>query len=410
MDSWTNFYHRQTTLEEQCLYDHFLERVEVESLGQLLKRFRSLFIDGVSYSDPQVWRSLGKLVSSKLADKEFKFILYRCSHILINRWQMQPRLHAAIPALVALFEMPPSGIAQSQTTLRLRRLVGFFLQSDQFAALKRLAQVMHQAVEAEQDVGNQPLGTLIRRYPCLYEHCLLAEGSTGEQRHRILQIRRQMQRQVEFDLSRYATAQLQRSPLGSVKNPTLLSDRQLNFALKHFTGKIDGTDTYRDQAQKFLTYSKQARSYREFKEDLYDYLIDSIEPDYGKHQFNQLLYAELQNLLAESDAQKLHNFDFLLSRTCMKLLNFLVVESPQNLHHFVFVDLIQNLGSTPTIGLLLKIVLLCKKVKFHLEKRFSILFNHYESHTRDGVSWLVDSLENLNVALSTNFGGISLCY
>jgi hypothetical protein len=54
--------------------------------------------------------------------------------------------------------------------------------------------------------------------------------------------------------------------------------------------------------------------------------------------------------------------------------------------------------------------LLCRKVKPYLEKRFSILFNHYESYSRDGVEWLIQALENLNVALSTNFGMVDLSY
>jgi hypothetical protein len=85
-----------------------------------------------------------------------------------------------------------------------------------------------------------------------------------------------------------------------------------------------------------------------------------------------------------------------------------VVESPQRPNHFIFVDLITNLGATLTIGLLLKIVLLCRKVKPYLEKRFAILFNHYESYTRDGVPWLITSLENLNIALSVHFGAADL--
>jgi hypothetical protein len=45
-----------------------------------------------------------------------------------------------------------------------------------------------------------------------------------------------------------------------------------------------------------------------------------------------------------------------------------------------------------------------------LEKRFSILFNHYESSQRDAVQWLVHAMENLNVALSTNFSTIDLSF
>jgi len=84
------------------------------------------------------------------------------------------------------------------------------------------------------------------------------------------------------------------------------------------------------------------------------------------------------------------------------------VESPQRPHHFIFVDLITNLGATMTTVLLLKIVLLGRKVKPYLEKRFSILFNHYESVTIDGIPWLVKFLENWNIASSIHFGSSDL--
>jgi hypothetical protein len=191
-----------------------------------------------------------------------------------------------------------------------------------------------------------------------------------------------------------------------VKNPTLLSDRELGVALKQFVGKVQGSSTYRDVAQSFLTHSSHTSSYKDFKDDLYEYLTASIDPAYGKRQFNDRLYDQLKNILPVCDSQK--PSEFLLVRTCSQLLNFLVVESPQRPNHFIFVDLITNLGATLTTGLLLKIVLLCRKVKPYLEKRFSILFNHYESSTRDGVPWLITSLENLNVAFSIHFGSADL--
>jgi hypothetical protein len=85
-----------------------------------------------------------------------------------------------------------------------------------------------------------------------------------------------------------------------------------------------------------------------------------------------------------------------------------VVESPQQPHHFVFLDLSSNLGVTGSIGLLLKIVLFCRKVKSDLEKRFSILFNHYATFPRNKVFWLIEALENLNLAFSLNWGNLIL--
>jgi hypothetical protein len=92
------------------------------------------------------------------------------------------------------------------------------------------------------------------------------------------------------------------------------------------------------------------------------------------------------------------------------LLNFLIVESSQRPNHFIFIDVVSNLGPIRTTGLLLKIVLVCRKVKPYLEKRFYILFNHYENSNNEAVQWLIKMLENLNVGLSTNFGSVDLSF
>ena len=419
MTTWTDSDIRQTSLEEQQLYDHLLYCVQVELPSELIERFQRLFLDGARYGDPQVWLALEKLAMSKRAEQDFKFVLNRCCHILINRWQMQPQLQGAIPQLVALFENPPDPRkVQSRGARRLRQLVQLFTETEQYLTLQRLSRVMSETAEASGN-GSKVIGSLIQRYPYLYEHCLLSEDSSYEHQQTVRQIQARVQRRFELDLSQYVTYQVRRAQavrtqsiealdkvIQPVRNPTLLSDRELGVALKQFVGKVQGSSTYRDVAQSFLTHSSHTSSYKDFKDDLYEYLTASIDPAYGKRQFNDRLYDQLKNILPVCDSQK--PSEFLLVRTCSQLLNFLVVESPQRPNHFIFVDLITNLGATLTTGLLLKIVLLCRKVKPYLEKRFSILFNHYESSTRDGVPWLITSLENLNVAFSIHFGSADL--
>lgn len=419
MTTWTQSDMRQPIAEEQQLYDHLLYCVQVESPPQMIERFQRLFLDGARYIDPQVWLALEKVAMDKRSEQDFKFVINRCCHILINRWQLQPQLHGAIPDLVGLFENPPDPKkVQSRGARRLRYLVQLFTETEQYLTLRRLSQVVSETTEPTSN-GSRVVGSLIQRYPYLYEHCLLSEDSSYEHQQTVKQIQARVQRRIEWDLSQYVTYQVRRAQMlrnksangeekliHPVKNPTLLSDRELGAALKQFVGKVQGSDTYRDIAQSFLTHSTHTSSYKQFKDDLYEYLTLSIDPAYGKRQFNDRLYNHLKNTLTHSDSQK--PSEFLVVRTCSQLLNFLVVESPQRPNHFIFVDLITNLGTILTTGLLLKIVLLCRKVKPYLEKRFAILFNHYESSTRDGVPWLVSSLENLNVALSVHFGSADL--
>jgi len=421
----TDPYNRKTRQEEQLIYNHLLEKVKVEPPSEMIARFQSLFIDGVEYPDPEISAALGKIVGAKDVEREFKFILNRCCHILVNRWQTNSQTQTAIPELVELFEKPTPGnfnpYLRSRSVRRLQDLIGEFTQSEQYLTLRRLSQVVERSSQ-HQEKEKRPLGTYIDRYPYLYSHCLLSEDSSYEHQQTVRKIQSQRQKQFEINLSQYVTYQVRKAQLRRmsrngkhigrriqpIENPTLLSDRELYYALKQFVGKAEAGYTYRDLAQSFITHSTTTRTYGDFKADLYDYLVASVDSEYGKRQFNDKLCKHLKNTLPQSDSQKLS--DFLVVRTCSQLLNFLIVESSQRPNHFIFIDVVSNLGPIRTTGLLLKIVLVCRKVKPYLEKRFYILFNHYENSSNEGVQWLIKMLENLNVGLSTNFGSVDLSF
>jgi hypothetical protein len=419
--------YRSVISQEQQIYQHLLDLVQLEPANKMISRCKALFIEGIDYPEPEILSILDYITADKSAEQEFKNFLNRCCHILINRWHMQAQTYGAIPELVAIFQCQPevsrkiSYSLRAKAIRRLHSLVKDFIQSEQYQMLRRLAQVMAQSPEAINYNSQKPLITYIRRYPYLYEHCLLSEDSNQEDKQAVRVIQQQVQRKFEIDLSRYVTYQVRQAQtvknsskeaaqrvLQSVNNPTLLSNKILHHSLMHFIGKVEGNYTYRDFSQHFINYSRQSVNFKVFKNDLYEYLISSIPQEYGKRKFNERLYQQIQLILPEADYQKLD--DFLMVRSCSQLLNFLVVESHSSPQHFIFVDLISNQGTTLTTGLLLKIVLICRKIKPYLEKKLAILFNHYESATTTGVQWLVQSLEQLNIALSIHFSDIDLSF
>lgn len=405
------------------MYDHWLQCLNQEAPEQLIARFQSLFIDGVGYPDRHIVHSLDQILASKDVDQYFRYILNRCCHILINRWQGRPQLQAAIPALVDCFEQGPgkhiTELSRSRQTRKLRDVVDQFTDTDHYLTLRRLARVIGSPEQGDSE-ADRPLGTLIRRYPYLYEHCLVHEDTTQEHQKVIRRIQTEAQHKFEVDLSQYVTyrvrrARIQRQPqaeirierLRPIENPTLLNDQELVSSLRQFSGKVDNGHSYRDSARQFLIQHSSV-NFGAFKDNLYDYLTAAVDPSYGNRKFNKVLSERLNHTFPENDDAPLT--DFLVVRTCSQLLNFLVVDSPRNPQHFLFVDLINNLGPTLTTGLILKILLLCNKVKPYLERRFSILFNHYETSTKEAVTWLVKMLENLNIALSLTFGSVDVSH
>jgi hypothetical protein len=407
------------------LYDHLLTHAEHETPEQLLNRFRALFIDGVGYPNPEVVSALDQIVCTQAIEEYFHYILNRCCHILINRWHGRPQLQHAVPSLLSLFELPPSDRTRDYTRNRsirnLHYVVKKFTETEQYLTLRRLSHLVEAKSSTYQHNNHDhPLGTLIPRYPYLYEHCLVNEDSPIEHYNNIRQMQADAQNQFEVDLSHYVTYRVRQARLKKqaknmqlsdrlrmVDNPTLLSDHELVRSLNQFSGKVDRGRSYVDSA-KLLLQQSQAMPFGQFKRELYEYLSLAVEPSYGQQKFNKLLAYQLENTLACSNDQPIN--DFLMIRTCSQLLNFLVLESSSHPEHFVFVDLINNLGPLFTTGLLMKVVLLCRKVKPYLEKRFSILFSHYESASQNSVEWLVKMFENLNIALSMTFGKTDLSH
>ena len=411
-------HHEDTSLEEDLLYNHLRFWVQRESPSQLIHRLNTLFIDGYGYPEPEIAEALNRIITSELTGCKFNLILNRCCYILINRWHSRRESQEAIPTLVTLFKDSLLKGESSHSNPRLQELVQGFVSSEEYQALEGIF-IPH--TRPNNSETKPPLAQYIRRYPYLYPHYLLREDSSTEEKQTILQLQTQRQRQFELRLARYSTylvrrIQLQQQTFAAqsspiiqpVRNPTLLSDRDLFLSLRQFVGKVDGSHTYRDLAQLFLARTCQLSSYQDFKQDLYEYLISAIQPEYGKHQFNQRLVRQLENTLPEWDDRRVNKY--LLVETCRQLFNFLVA-SPKQQEHLFFIDLISNNGSLRTTVLLLKLALLSHQIKPHLEQRFSSLFTHYEAHSvNKDILWLVESLENLNIAFVTNFGDIDLSF
>lgn len=402
---------------EQIVYEHFLYVVRTETPVRVLERFRSLFIEGVNYSDNRIWTTIETLAFERTAEQNFPLIINRCCYILVNHWQMQPSGQIPVASLVEMLaHLNDVRMTYSRVVRRLRQLLQLYLQGDDYPKLKRLNEVLNGTTSGRDTVGERQLGTLINRYPYLYEHSLVTEERTFENVETIKRVQRGLRKQQETNLSHYLTYQVRRSRikaqlgrdaadnLPSVLNPTLLSTKELGMAFGQFAGKAEGDATYQDLSRGFVSHLQMQPIIKTFKGDLYDYIVSGVDSSYGRRSFNDRLYKTIDAILPDRDNQRLDELGLL--RTCTHVLNHLVVESPRNPQHFIFMDMISNLGAVFTTGLLLKIVLICQKVKPLLESRLSILFNHYESSQCKGVPWLVRSLENWNVAGAIHFGKI----
>ena len=409
MNTWA--YQRQSvaTSNEQRIYDHLLYWVRAESPEAMLKRFQTLFVSGLRYAEADIRAALDEYVGSPSAKQNFPHFFNRCCHILVNRWQSEPLAQAKIAELVQMIGRTgnlPSNLGRSRATTRIRLLIQDYARSPYYDRLSRLAEVLNPA-QSEVRPEDQPLRSLLQRYPYLYKHCLASQDDTPEQFEIIRQTQIKAEEKFNQDLAQFLTQNL---CLGNhvpsadrpiIANPTFLSDRDLLVSVKHYVGDINHQGSYQDMAKSFLSRQNLFQTYEVFKQHFYQYLVSTIDPKFGKCRFNQQLKEFITQLYPEANGNKMS--EALLTRTCTQVMNFLVIESRQKPKHFIFMDLLNNIGSTVTIGLLLKIVLICKKVRPYLERRFALLFGHYETQSRAATQWLVQCLEKVNLALATNF-------
>lgn len=400
---------------EQVIYEHFQRLIRTETSAQLLERFRCLFIEGASYGDSRVWATIEKLVFEPTADQNFPLVINRCCHILINHWQLQPDEHSSIDRLIGMLANPdPIPGKYSKISRRLRQLLQLYVKGNDYPILNRLNTAINGQVLDRTAIESAPLGKLITRYPYLYEHYLVSAERICENIQTVERIQQQLQDLQEAELSHYFTYQVRRSRIKAqvgrdaannlprVANPTLLPSKDLGVAFLQFAGKAEGGKSYRDLSHSFADRIQTKPTIKRFKRDLYKYLAAGIDSSYGTRGFNDRLGKTIDGLFVDRDTQQIDEVGIV--KICTHLINYLVLESSTKAQHFVFMDLINNLGPVATTGLLLKIVLVSSKNKPLLENRLSILFQHYESSCCKEVGWLVKSLEHWNVAESIHFG------
>ena len=250
---------------EQIIYEHFLHVVKTETPARVIERFKSLFIEGVSYSDTRIWNTIETLAFEKTAEQNFPLVINRCCYILVNYWQMQPNGRVAVADLVALLDqLNDVRMTYSRTVRRLRQLLQVYLHGDDYPKLKRLNAVLNGTTSDKKTILDRPLGTLISRYPYLYDHSLVSEERTSENVETIKRVQINLRQQQETNLSHYLAYQVRRSRIKAqlgreaannlplVDNPTLLSTKELGMAFGQFSGKAEGDASYQDLSRSFV--------------------------------------------------------------------------------------------------------------------------------------------------------------
>jgi hypothetical protein len=362
---------------QEAICEYLLSIVKTWLPDAVLTEFRRLFIQ-YEQADGFALECLADIVQAN-QEAEFSNLLKRACYILINNWDLA-RNGMYVPDLIRLFDDPSLQEESNILILgRLRQWVTNFVHSPDFAALKLVT-------ARYEDRGN---GHWSRRYTSylLVPHYANLENSL-EQRQVAQKVSRQLKDKFKFDLAMYtARSECINANARNLVNPTSLGDEVLRLVKKVVMKR--GTYSYPNLAKIFLQQT-QNLCYRSFKKSLLEYLFFGIEADEFATLLKARLGGQLEDLYDNYEDKAID--EALLLRTAKRLTECLTVEKngePSEL--FVLLSTQQN--PLVLVILLLKLTLICRNVKTHLEVCIANVVKYYEDYQEQECAWVIQFLE-----------------
>jgi hypothetical protein len=118
-------------------------------------------------------------------------------------------------------------------------------------------------------------------------------------------------------------------------------------------------------------------------------------------QFADTLTVTLREKLEELYTS--HDYEVVTSalilRTCNRIIDALTTEN-QTDPSPLFVQLLTHGNAITLVIVLLKIILICKHARTHLEARMADLIRHFQDYTEAECAWVVNFLEVFNVTFA----------
>lgn len=379
-----NRFQRDIPRAQETIYSYLLEIVKTWSPDDVLKEFKHLFIEHVNTVSSHTLPSLYEIVFAN-QEQEFRNTLKRSCYILINNWDLS-RNHKSIQQLIQCFEDPIIHRSTMSPTLRrLRSWIKNFVESDEFQQLKLFA--------ARYDDQKKHWSDRYTSYLLVPQYIDLK--NPVEQRHAARALSKQLKEKFKFELAMYtarsqANATVEKLP----KNPTNLGDDVLRL-IKTIVAKR-GKFSYANLANIFLKQTHNL-SYSEFKQCLLNYLIFSSE----SQEFTKALRTQLAEKL---DQLYLSHHDkpideALLLRTCNRVIEYLTTENHQE-PSSLFVQVLSHGNPLTLVVVLLKLILICRYARTHLEARIAELVQYYKDGNEEDCQWVIHFFEIFDITMT----------
>lgn len=382
---------RELQVAQQTIYQSLLEIVKKWPPEEVLLEFKRLFLHHGDSVNTAALNALYEIIFHD-NEEEFRNTIKRACYILVNNWDAS-RHHKAIQDLIAAFQnenLPRSLI--SPTLTRLRIWIRNFQQSQDYSDLKLFAD-RYNVIESGETLNDGPW---VRRYTSYLLVPQYADMRNSiEQREAARSMAQQLREKFKFDLAMYvARSQSMLLDNPQLKNPTALGNDTLRLIKTIVTKR--GTYSYSNLANIFLNQI-QALTYIEFKRSLQKYLGFSVEASNLSHVLQTRMADKLSNLYQEHEDDVVT--PALILRTSNRMIEFLTMEN-KNEPSSLFVLLLSQGNPMTLVVTLLKLMLVSKNSRTHLEARIADLLRYYEEIPEQDCRWVVNFLEIFNVTFT----------
>lgn len=373
-----NFQHDQT-----IIYEYLLDIVKTNPPEKVLQEFKNLFIYYVRSRYSKAVQALEKILV--LNDElEFKNTLKRACYILINNWYAT-RQYQAIHRLIKIF-----------TDYKI-------VERTESPILERQAQWILNFINSK---DYQELNLFIAKYKVkkhwtnrFTSYLLVPQyvdmTNPEEQREAAKIVSQQLKEQFKFELAMY-TARSQSAVANKrrIKNPTGLGDEVLPLVKAIVLRR--GVFSYTNLAHIFVKQNQNI-TYKDFKKNLIKYLIFDVENENFANALSNNLPGKLETIYENYDEYNLD--DSLIFRTCKRVIEYLITDNKKEPSE-LFILLLTAGHALNLVVVLVKLVLICKNVRAHLEACLAAAIQYYEKYSEEECQWLIKFLEILNVTLA----------
>lgn len=385
-----NSKHITLQIAQERLYSFLVEIVQKWPPEEVLREFKHLFIeclDSVNLGKATGIYGLDFLTS----EEDFYYTVKRCLYIIVNNWEAQ-RKYKNIQELLKLFDnyKPAIDITHPHTII-IQGWLKNFIGSKDYKQLKSLASKYKKQAHRKEVKSNWS-----NRYTT---YLLVAQSFDPkrpiEQQEVARKLSKQMKDKFKFDLAMYiARSQSAASNATRYRNPSILGDNVLRIIKMIVLKK--GVFSYDNLANIFIKQTKN-QTFKLFKESIQKYLFFTVENQELVNTVTQHLSEKLSSWKAEAHEEIINNN--LILRTCNRIIDCLTIETGKE-PSSLFILLLAGGNPLTLVVILLKIILICRNSRSHLEIRIAHLINYYETYPEKECNWFINFLEFFNITFA----------